>query len=238
MGKIATASVLLATLIAACTGCSTAKPAPGHPPAAPTRAPVAGAAKAPATRTPAAAAPAAPAEHGQRAHHRRAHLVAAPVPYGVTCQPAALRLALGQRLSQATSQETLVLTLTNISAAGCDLDGYPGVSLLTRSGLALPFGVHWGGSQMLTTSAPVLVPLAPGGTAYFGITKWACVGHSPAVARTFQVIPPDDYQPVSLTTARYPVVYYCPASDPGHTVNVTPVEPSLRGIFSQRLLRG
>ncbi len=28
------------------------------------------------------------------------------------------------------------------------------------------------------------------------------------------------------TTCRYPLIDYCPAGDPGHTINVSPVEPS------------
>jgi len=39
-----------------------------------------------------------------------------------------------------------------------------------------------------------------------------------------------------LTTG-FPAVGYCPASDPGHTVNVTPAEPSLHGIFDPRICR-
>jgi hypothetical protein len=66
--------------------------------------------------------------------------------------------------------------------------------------------------------APVLVPLTPGGTAYLGTTKWTCVGRWHGAAHTFQVIPPGDYQPLSLTTARYPAVGCCPPGDPGHTV--------------------
>jgi len=193
-----------------------------------TRDSVAGAATVPATGA-TMGGPAAPSRH------RQGHAAPRPVPYRVGCQPAGLRLAWGPRLSQATSQETLILTLTNISGAGCDLQGYPGLSLLDRAGLALQFTVRWGGTQMLTTSAPVLVPLAPGGTAYLGITKWACVGHWDGVAHTFQVIPPGDYQPLSLTTARYPVVGYCPPGDPGHTVNVSPVEPSLRRVLNGHL---
>jgi hypothetical protein len=42
-------------------------------------------------------------------------------------------------------------------------------------------------------------------------------------------------QPLSLTTARYPAVGYCPPGDPGHTVNVTPVEPSLRSVLNGHL---
>jgi hypothetical protein len=158
-----------------------------------------------------------------------------PVPYGVGCQPAALRLALGPRISEATQQETTLLMLTNISAAGCDLQGYPGISLLDKHGLPLPFHVRWGGDQMLTTSAPVLVPLPPGGTADLGINKNACVGHSYQAARYLQVIPPGDY--LALPTLRLPYygLDYCPPGDPGHTVDVSPIEPGQRGVLNLHL---
>jgi hypothetical protein len=59
-----------------------------------------------------------------------------------------------------------------------------------------------------------------------------CVGHTDVVSRTVQVIPPNDYQPLTLTTThRYPLIDYCPAGDPGHTINVSPVEPSLPGVI-------
>lgn len=85
---------------------------------------------------------------------------------------------------------------------------------------------------MLTTAAPTLVPLAPGRTAYVGINKNACVGREYHTAHLFQVIPPNDYQPLSLTTGHYPLVGYCPAGDPGHTVDVSPVASSMRGVMN------
>lgn len=236
MGKAtAASSALLAALLAACTALA---PAPGHPPSTASRPPVAGAATPqPAASTPPATVPvtAPPVRHRRE---KKRHAAPAPVPYGVTCQPAALRLAQGPRTSEATQQETLVLTLTNISAAGCDLDGYPGISLLTVAGRPLPFDIRWGGDQMLITAAPVLVPLAPGATAYLGINKNACVRHSYRAAHIFQVIPPGDYQALSFTKPHYPILDYCRAPDPGHAVDVTPVEPTLRGIIDQRPFGG
>jgi hypothetical protein len=157
------------------------------------------------------------------------------VPYGIGCQPASLQLALGPQVSEATQQDTVLFTLTNISGAGCDLQGYPGVSPLDKRGLPLPFHVRWGGDQMLTASPPVLVPLRPGGIAYLGVNKNACVGHAYDEAHVFRVIPPNDYQPLSVTTRRYPVLDYCLADDPGHTLDVSPVEPSLRDVLSGHL---
>lgn len=220
MGTIVKSFVLLTSLIAACAGCATLKPAPVHGIADRAPASAAGAATAPATRSPAASASAPPARH------RRPAAAPRPVPYGSTCQPAALRLGLGPPVPGATSEYVILLTLTNISAAGCDLDGYPGITVLDPAGAPLPFDVRWGGSQMITKSAPALVPLAPGRTAYLGINKWLCFGRTYAESRTIQVIPPNDYQALTLTTTRrYPLIGYCPAGDPGHTLHVSPVEP-------------
>jgi hypothetical protein len=84
---------------------------------------------------------------------------------------------------------------------------------------------------MLTTARPVLVPLAPGGIAYIGINKNACVRHYYRAAHIFQVIPPNDYQSLTYTKPRYPILDYCRAGDPGHTVDVSPVEPTLRDVL-------
>jgi hypothetical protein len=160
------------------------------------------------------------------------------VPYGVGCQPAALRLALGPRISEATQQHMELLTLTNISASGCDLYGYPGVTLLDGHGIPLLFHYRWGGDQMLTMTAPALVPLPLGGSAYLGINKDACVGHSYRAARYVQVIPPNDYLALPPLRLPYYGLDYCPAGDLGHTLDVSPVEPSLRWVLSMHLTGG
>jgi hypothetical protein len=154
------------------------------------------------------------------------------VPFGVTCQSAALQLGLGQRLSQATSQLTLLFTLTNVSAAGCDLRGYPGVTLLNAGGRPMPFHIHWGTTdQMLTRAPPVLVPLAPGAVAYFAVSKWLCFVHSYSAGRYIQVIPPNDYQAEPALRLRYLGIDYCRTGYPGNIVGVSPVEPTALDAF-------
>src|SRR5579871_5375529 len=251
----ATPFVLLAALMAMCAACSGPESGTGHPPSATSRAPVAGAVTAPATRTvtsppqatppqatppqatppqatqpqatpPQATPPqATPAGTRRGARHRHTHVTAGPVPYGVTCRPTALQLGLGQRLSQATSQLTLLFTLTNVSAAGCDLRGYPGVALLNAGGRPMPFRIHWGTTdQMLTKTPPVLVPLAPGAVAYFAVSKWLCYARSYSAGRYIQVIPPNDYQAEPALRLRYLGIDYCRTSYPGNVVGVSPVE--------------
>ena len=104
--------------------------------------------------------------------------------------------------------------------------------MFTVAGRLLPFHIRWGGDAVLTTARPTLVPLPPGGTAYVGINKDVCARHYYRSAHIFQVIPPNDYQALSYTKPRYPSLGYCRAGDPGHTVDVSPVEPTMRGVLS------
>lgn len=225
MGKIGTVLVLLTSLIAASAACSAQHPAAMHRAAAVTRSPAASPA-APAT---APSTPAAQPSHRAVPHHR-VRAAPAPVPYGVECQSAALQLA-EQRFPGIGAQETVIFALTNVSGTGCDLRGYPGIALFTVAGRPLPFHIRWGGDGVLTKAAPVLVPLAPGGTAYLGLNKEVCVRHYYRAAHIFQVIPPNDYQALSYSKPRSAILSYCRAGDPGHTVDVSPVEPTLRGVL-------
>ena len=101
----------------------------------------------------------------------------------------------------------------------------------TPNQTVLPFHIRWGGDEVLTTARPALVPLSPGGTAYIGLNKDVCVRHYYRAAHIFQVIPPNDYQPLTFGRPRLPILTYCRAGDPGHTVDVSPVEPTLRAIL-------
>ena len=62
--------------------------------------------------------------------------------------------------------------------------------------------------------------------------------HYYRAAHIFQVIPPNDYQALSFAKPRYPILAYCRAGDPGHTVDVSPVEPTLRDILYLRITGG
>jgi Protein of unknown function (DUF4232) len=93
------------------------------------------------------------------------------------CLPSQLRLTVGPRVSEATEQNTLLLMLTNVSAAGCDLQGYPGIALFGSNNALLPFTYRRGGDQMLTSAPPMLVPLRPGASAYLGINKPTCIAY-------------------------------------------------------------
>jgi uncharacterized protein DUF4232 len=202
------------SLVAVCAGCGgPAQSATAQQPSSP-------AARAAASAAGAASPAAAPSGGGRQA-------------YGTSCRPGQLRLTLGPQVSEATEQDTAVLVLTNVSAAGCDLRGYPGLALSGHHGVPLPFRYHRGGDQMLTGAAPALVPLPPGAAAYFAISKVTCVAHERDVARRIQVTPPGGHRALSHPVRRFPTLGYCPAGDPGHIIDLTPIEPSLRDLASR-----
>jgi hypothetical protein len=147
------------------------------------------------------------------------------------CAPSQLRLAIGPRASEATEQHTLILLLRNISAHGCTLEGYPAITLTSGSGAVLPFAYHHRGDQMLTGDPPAPVRLAPGATAYAGLNKNACVTFSSASARRIQLTPPGSSQSLSVTLPPYPSLDYCGPADPGHAVDVIPVQPRMSDVF-------
>jgi hypothetical protein len=121
--------------------------------------------------------------------------------HSARCAPAQLKLARTGLVPEATQQHTWVIGLRNTGAARCVLDGYPGITLLDSHRARLPYSVHRGGDQMLTSAAPMPVWLAPGGTAYFGINKNACIARSTDLATVIRVIPPGARTALTLTAA-------------------------------------
>jgi hypothetical protein len=152
--------------------------------------------------------------------------------YGAVCQPSQLRLTAGPRVSEATQQHTLLLVFSNISATECDLRGYPGIALTNRTGALLAFTYRQRGDQMLTSRGPSRVNLRPGGVAYSAINKTTCVAFAARVAVRAEVTPPGDRAPLVLRLPAYPVLGYCGARDPGHIVDVAPVEPASTDVLA------
>lgn len=157
-----------------------------------------------------------------------------PGPYGATCRTAQLRLSPGGRVSEATEQNTLLLVLRNDSPTGCDLRGYARVSLLDAAGSALPFRYRRTGDQMLTSARPTVVPLAPGASAYLGINKNTCETGGTIASSTIRLTPPGASQPLTLTLSSLfqGRLGYCGAGNPGHTVDISPVEPTTAAVFA------
>jgi hypothetical protein len=146
------------------------------------------------------------------------------------CRPQQLRLQNGPRVSEKTQQETAIFVLRNASSRRCELDGYPDVALWTAHGRYLPFRYRQHGDQMLTSAKPHQVTLAPGGHAYFGINKNACVGRSTASARYLTMFPLGQ---LHQTLNKYPVLGYCDIHDPGHVVDISPFETTVRAVLAE-----
>jgi hypothetical protein len=146
------------------------------------------------------------------------------------CRPGQLRLGIGRRVPEKTQQATVILVVRNSSARRCELDGYPVVSLVTAHGRVLPFRFRDHGDQMLTSARPHPVLLAPGGAGYFGINKNACVGRSAGLARYLAIFPPGQLR---RRLRRYPLLDYCGRRDPGHVVDISPVEKTARAVLAR-----
>jgi hypothetical protein len=158
----------------------------------------------------------------------------APDRNGPACRPSQLRLTAGPRFSEATEQHTLLLVFRNISATACHMQGYPGIALYDSTGRRLSFAYRRVGDQMLTSAPPGLVRLPPGGYAYSALNKNTCVSFTQVNAARAEVTPPGQREPLALALPHYPILDYCGASDPGHRIDIAPVEPTSLDVLAGR----
>ena len=150
------------------------------------------------------------------------------------CRISQLQLAFGPLVSEMTQQDTLVLVLHNVSPTACDLRGYPRIALRGKHGSPLPFKYRDHGDQELTVSPPTTVTVAAGGRAYLAINKNACVERATAVVTRIDVTPPGQIRRLTRALAGHrPSLDYCPSGDPGHTIDITPIEPTLSAAFAK-----
>lgn len=217
---LAPAAFLLAMLVASCSGTPSAGRA--TPPASATPV-VEGSPTANQPPTPNAVPPSSPSSSSSPN--------ASPSPvvhYASRCAVSQLTLAWGGRTSEATGQHTLPLVLTNTSRTGCHLFGYPGISLIDANGRILPLQYVWGGDQMVTSSPPVLVEIAPAASAYIVTNKYRCDTSDYMQAVTARVIPPDDTASLQVSIVNNVAMDYCGQGDPGSILHISPVEPSFQ----------
>lgn len=144
-----------------------------------------------------------------------------------TCMPAQLAMRNGPKVSEATQQETRIFAVRNVSSRRCGLDGYPVVTLFTARGGVVSFRYRDGGDQMLTSSKPRLVVLAPGGRGYFGINKSFCTLQSNETASYVAAFPP--VQLIQLASS----LDHCSPKDPsGHVIDISPFEKNIRAVLA------
>jgi hypothetical protein len=127
-------------------------------------------------------------------------------------------------VSEPTEQSTRLLTLVNVSPSTCRLHGYPAVALVDDHGVRLPLRDRDGGDQVLTSRSPHPLTLPPLHEAYEAINKNACVGHASDLAARIRLTVPDEGGSLTMALARYPVLDYCLAGDPGHVLDIGPFE--------------
>jgi hypothetical protein len=199
MGQRSKAFVLGATLLIA--GCTS----DGH-----SKGPSAEATNTPTAETAASATPRTTASYEQRCS---------------TAQLAVRRSS--DPFSEPTGQRTLVLLITNVSATGCYLMGYPRVALIDTAGQVLPLEYMNTGDQVVTLRAPTHVDVAPSAIAYVTINKYRCDAHALMDATLVRLILPGETAVLETPISYYPTMSYCGPGDPGSIVFVSPVGPSL-----------
>jgi hypothetical protein len=148
------------------------------------------------------------------------------------CATAHLRLGRGNLVSEATGQNSFMLTLKNTSSAPCHLDGYPHVELADETGKPIPFRYRNSGDQMITSLSPTVVTLAPGQTAYLLINKYRCDMGDKTPSRVVRVTPPGDATALRMAVGDRPDLAYCGPGDPGSVVDVSPVEATAKEVFA------
>jgi hypothetical protein len=143
------------------------------------------------------------------------------------CRPGQLALSNGPKVSEATQQETRIFAVRNASSRPCRLDGYPVVTLFTERGGVVSFRYRDGGDQMLTSSRPHLVALAPGARGYFAINKNVCTLHYSQTAGYAAAFPP--VQLIRLASS----LDHCSPGDPsGHVIDISPFEKTVRAVLA------
>jgi Protein of unknown function (DUF4232) len=200
------AGILVSVLLGACSGTSSTGDGPGGP------APVARGEGTPAS---------APSPASSRARP--------------PCQPAALALGHGPQLSPMTGEHGDFYALTNHGASACTLAGYPDITLYGAHGAPLPFRYSRRHSPYVTAAAPVTVTLRPGASAWVLVAKYRCDTAAGPDAATIRITVPGARHAVvtgraSSGDAGVSALSYCRGgmNDPGQTLAVSPIEPTLQ----------
>jgi hypothetical protein len=125
-----------------------------------------------------------------------------------------------------------VLVFRNTSERGCDIRGYPAVTLVDSNEAALAFRYRRHGDQMLTGAPPVVVSLSPGAAAYSAINKNTCATGGRLVATWVEATPPGGHGARTAKLAHYPILGYCGPGHPGHVIDIAPLERSIRAVLA------
>lgn len=152
-------------------------------------------------------------------------LRSARVPTLYPCAASQLTIGNGERISEATGQNTLLFELRNRSSRPCTLFGYPLVTLLDAAEAVVPFSYARHGDQMITNVPPRMFTLESGRIAYIGINKYRCDRGGKSAAVKIRVALPNANSSLTLALGLYPPIDYCGPNDPGDLVSISPFEP-------------
>jgi hypothetical protein len=147
------------------------------------------------------------------------------------CRVGQMRLSLGPRVSEKTEQETITVTITNLAARSCQIDGYPTVRLFHQR-QRLPFVYRHHGDQMITHARPELIVVNPRSSAYFALNKIACGAFTTTYAQTLRVTLPGSRVSPRLANLRQARnIDYCPGHRTFTTVSLSPIVPTRGAAF-------
>ena len=143
------------------------------------------------------------------------------------CGVRGLALKAGGRVTPKTMQLPLALELVNRGTAACTLEGYPQVQMRSSSGALYGFSYRDHGDAEVTASRPGVVTLRPGGAAWVLLNKTPCIGSVDGrLAREVWLMAPGTKGFLRLRLANVVFFDYCGPNDPGHTIDVSPLEPT------------
>jgi hypothetical protein len=139
----------------------------------------------------------------------------------------ALTLKVGGTVVPKTMELPLLLELVNHGSATCTLDGYPRVQLRSASGTLYGYSYRDSGDVEVTAHKPAVVTVSPGHGAWVLLNKTPCIGNVDGrLVHKVWLMAPGTGGYLRLTLGNVVFFDYCGAGDPGHTIEVSPVEPS------------
>jgi len=143
------------------------------------------------------------------------------------CAAGALILKAGATVVPKTMELPLLLELVNRGRTSCTLEGYARVQLRSASGALYGFSYREGGDAEVTAHKPAVVTVSPGHGAWVLLNKTPCSGNVDGrLAHQVWLAPPGASGYLRLALGNVVLFDYCGAGDPGHTVDVSPVEAS------------
>jgi hypothetical protein len=129
-----------------------------------------------------------------------------------------------EKVSAMTMQSPTLIDLKNTSSSACVVDGYPIVRYLDAANRVVDYDYQDTGDQEVTPRPPQRVMVPGGATAYVLVNRNACVQYTgDSDGTVLSLTLPGD--PIAILQPRA-TSRACPPGDPGHTLHISPIEPS------------